>query len=129
MKRLFQRIGMTLPRYIMSGLGLNAVAFAGYFTMTYNGMTPVHAATLSYVACLALGYVVHRFFSFRSGAPHRTSVPAYLLAHLVGYSTNILVLVTVPNWFGLPHEVAQVLATLIVAGELYLLFLFVAFPK
>ena len=129
MKRLFQRISMTLPRYMLSGLGLNAVAFAGYLAMTHNGMTPFHAATVSYVACLALGYVVHRFFSFRSGALHRTSVPAYLLAHLAGYSTNVLVLVTVPKWFGLPHEVAQVLATLIVAGELYLLFLFVAFPK
>ena len=92
--------------------GVAAIAFVGVSTAavaTFRTVPPWLLSALCYAAFIVPVYLLHRRFSFRSGAAHGRALPRYGLVQLCG-----LALATGFSWLcygliGLPAPVAALL--------------------
>ena len=110
-----------LLRYGCVGAIINAIGFALYILLTGHGVSATWAMTTLYLAGIAAGYFAHRTLSFGSVRRHRLAAPAYIGAHLVGYFTNLALLIVFAELLGFPHQWVQFCAIGIVALELFVL--------
>ena len=105
-----------LARFVLVGLGLNVMLFIAYLGLTSRGATPKLTMTALYVAGTALGFVLHRQWSFASrGVAHR-EWGGYAAVYLAGYLLNLTVLALCVDRFGWPHRWVQGVMMFVVAG-------------
>ena len=83
-------------------------------------LPPVVASAIAYVLCVPLGYLGHRFFTFRSRRPHRWAAIAY--PALQGLALLMATAITFISASVLKHPpiVAFLLAAMITASASYL---------
>lgn len=77
-------------------------------------------ATISYVPCLVLNYLLHRTFTFRSTREHGQAGPRYLVIQLGGLVINTSVLWLGVERLGWPYLPSQVASVLMLATWSYL---------
>jgi putative flippase GtrA len=98
-------------RFAVAGIGVNAVAYAVFLALIGPvDMAPVAASGATYAFAFALGYVVHRAWTFESVAPQARDLPRYAAAHGVGLT------VTVAAMSLLARVMAPWLAQIVVIG-------------
>jgi putative flippase GtrA len=105
-----------LLRFGLVGVGVNAALFAGYLVLVDHGVDPKLAMTAMYVAGLALGFVLHRQWSFASRGPARREWGPYLVVCIAGYLLNLAVLALCVDGLGWPHGWVQGAMVFVVAG-------------
>lgn len=116
-----------LFRYCWVGIGINLSCYLTFFCLVTAGLPPKIVVSVLYVVGIAVGYVVHRSVSFRSRARHRVSIPGYLGAHVVGFATNLGLIVVLSDGLGWDVRLVQLVAIGVVAAELFVLMQVVAF--
>lgn len=120
MRRVRESIGQAL-RFAAVGAATNAVGFVLYLLATGLGGTPKATMSVLYVVGTATGFWGNRTVTFgHSGSLTRAGV-RYAAAYAVGYLINFAILAVMVDRLGYPHQVAQAIATVLVA-----VFLFVA---
>jgi putative flippase GtrA len=117
-----------LIRYGIVGFLTNLAGYLVYLLVTWLWLEPKLAVTLLYPVGVVAGYFGHARYSFAYRGRATSGLFRYLIAHALGYSTNVSLLYVFSDLLHLPHQAVQACAILIVAGFLFLLFKFFVFP-
>jgi len=118
-----------LLRYGVVGLATNLLLYLAYLIVTYLGMGPKQAMSLLYIAGVIIGFFGHRKWSFMHSGTVLGSSARYLIAHLLGYLINLILLFLMVDKFGYPHQWVQGGAILVVAGFLFVVFRYFVFSN
>ena len=74
-----------------------------------------------------IGFFANRHFTFQYDGQIINSGLRYLIAQLLGYLSNLLMLVLFVDWLGFAHQVVQAWAIMVVAILLFTLLKFLSF--
>ena len=118
-----------LTRYGIVGLTVNGVGYLLYLLLTSRGMEPKATMTLLYLVVAGLGFWGNKLWSFRHSGGYFQAALRYVAAHIIGYLTNLALLVVAVDLLGYPHQLVQFASIFVVALMLFLLFNFFVFPK
>ena len=118
-----------LIRYGLVGVVSNAAIYFVYLLITYLGVEPKTAMTLVYIIGTAIGFIGNRKWTFAHRGDSSGAVLRYALAHLFGYLLNFLILLTFVDHLGYAHQWVQVVAIIIVAGFLFIVFKYFVFRE
>jgi putative flippase GtrA len=108
-------------RYILVGLGSNAILYLGYLGLTGLGVGHKLAATGLYVIGTFHTFFINRSWTFKHAGNMRNSLLRYWIAYACGYVANILLLALLVDVAGYPHEIVQGILILVVALTLFVL--------
>ena len=116
-------------RYSIVGVANNLLGYLIYLFLTWLWLDPKVAVSLFYPIGAATAYFGHIKYSFSFNGSHIGGVLRYIVAHVIGYLVNILLLYIFVDKLLFPHQLVQAIAIVIVAGILFLLFRFFVFPN
>lgn len=117
-----------LLRYILVGLFVNSIGYVIYLGVTWFGVEPKVAVSVLYPAGVMLTFLGHSRYSFSYRGRRAGRLPHFFTAHGIGYGTNLGLLYLIHDRMQWPHQLAQLIAIVVVAGELFLLMRYVVFP-
>ena len=120
---------LQLFRYGLVGIITNIALYSFYLLITYLGIEPKKAMTISYIVGASIGFVGHREWTFSHKGALLGSGARYCIAHLLGYLINFLILLTFVDRLGYSHQWVQAAAIIVVAGFLFVTFRYFVFPK
>lgn len=131
MRALASRFPVLLQvvRYGVVGVLNNLLGYLIYLAITYFWLDPKVAITILYPVGALTAYFGHSKYSFSYRGRSTTSLLRYVIAHLVGYSVNLLMLFIFSDKLKFPHQAVQAVAIIVVAGILFLMFRYFVFPK
>ena len=118
-----------LIRYGVVGAVSNAAIYFVYLLITYLGVEPKTAMTLVYILGAAIGFIGHRKWTFADRGEFSNAALRYVLAHLLGYLLNFMILYTFVDHLGYAHQWIQAMAIIIVAGFLFIVFKYFVFRE
>ena len=118
-----------LFRFALVGGLNNGIIYLVYLFLTYCGIVPQIAMTLVYVIGLFFGFVAHKNWTFVHQGRSLDIKLRFLMAHLIGYLINLIILFIFVDYLGCPHQAVQAVSILIVAGFLFTVFKYVVFVK
>lgn len=110
-----------LYRYLMVGAGSNAVGYGIYLLITWLGVAAIQGMTLVYLCACSASFIGNKRWTFEDRTRNRMLLPRFAYMQIVGYFTNLFLLLVLYRHFGLPHQCVQLLAMVVVAIELFLL--------
>lgn len=111
-----------LMRYGLVGLGINAALYACYLLLVVWGAEPKVSMSVVYVIGLGIGFYGHRKLTFSHTANYKHAIARYLIAHLIGYGINFLLLLFLVDYMGLSHALVQAASVFVVAAYLFVIF-------
>lgn len=110
---------MTFPRFVIAG-GLNTALTY----ILYLGLLPLMpyawAYSLSYVAGIALGYLLNSKWVFKSQASFRTAT-AYPLTYGINYVLGVGLLWLLVEFVGVPKEIAPLIVVAVSMPVMYVI--------
>lgn len=118
-----------VARYGVVGVLNNLLGYLIYLLVTWFWLDPKVAVTLLYPVGALTAYFGHAKYSFAYSGSTSNGVSRYVIAHLIGYSVNVLMLYVLSDRLLLPHQIIQAVAIVVVAGILFLLFRYFVFPQ
>lgn len=125
---LISRPARQLIRYSLVGVASNLALYCFYLLITYFGIEPKRAMTISYVVGASIGFVGHRKWTFAHRGALLGSSARYVIAHLLGYTINFLILLVFVDRLGYSHQWIQGGAIIVIAGFLFVTFRYFVFP-
>lgn len=118
-----------LVRFALVGVASNTVGYLVYLLLTWLGTTPKATMTLLYLVGASIGFIGNRRLTFGHRGALMNSGLRYLVAHVMGYSLNLAMLLVFVDWLGYPHQWVQAIAICVVAACLFVAFRFFVFPR
>ena len=118
-----------VARYGVVGVVNNFLGYLIYLLVTWLGVDPKVTVSMFYPMAAAIGYFSHAKYSFSHKGRHRVAMPRYVIAHVIGYLTNMALLYIFVDKLLYPHQLVQLVAIIVVAGVLFLLFRYFVFPS
>lgn len=118
-----------ITRYGLIGLATNLVGYCAYLLIVAAGLSPKTSLTITYVTAATLSYLGNRRLTFDHDGSVPKSAVLFAVTHACGWALNLLLLFLLVDLAGLPHQLVQAVAILVVAGFLFISFTFVVFPK
>lgn len=118
-----------LIRYGLVGVASNVVVYSVYLLITYLSVEPKTAMTSVYVVGASVGFLGNQKWAFAHRGNFTGSALRYLLAHLLGYLLNFLILLVFVDQLGYAHQWVQAAAIVFVAGFLYVAFKYFVFSN
>jgi putative flippase GtrA len=118
-----------LIRYGLVGVVSNLAIYFVYLLITYLGVEPKTAMTLVYIIGASIGFIGNRKWTFAHRGDSSSAALRYVLAHLLGYLLNFLILFTFVDRLGYAHQWVQAVAIIVVAGFLFIVFKYFIFAK
>lgn len=116
--------------YALIGVLTNVLGYAIYLILTYLWGAPKLTMTALYFVGASMGFLANRRFTFRHEGGIGVTGVRYLLAQVVGYLLNLVLLLLFVDWFDFPHQIVQAIAIVIVAIFLFVVLrLFVFAPS
>ena len=116
-------------RYGIVGVLNNLLGYLIYLFITWFWLDPKIMVTLMYPIGAVTAYYGHAKYAFSYNGRHSHGLVRYIIAHLIGYGTNIGMLYLFWNQLGYPHQLVQAVAIVVVAGVLFLLFRYFVFSE
>ena len=114
-------------RYALVGAFNNIRGYLIYLLITSYWLEPKVAVSLMYPIGAGIAYFGHARYSFAYKGATTPGVARYVIAHTLGYVSNIGILYFLSDQLGWPHQVVQVMAIFLVAGILFFLFRYFVF--
>lgn len=111
-----------LIRYAIIGIASNFAGYVAYLLLTFFLVGPKIAMTFVYLTGASVGYFGNRRWTFGHKGKILTAVIKYTLAHICGYTINFFILYVFVDRMSYPHQAVQLVAILVVAGILFLVF-------
>jgi len=117
--------------YALVGILTNLTGYALYILLTHFGCSPKLAMTALYSCGALFGFFANRRFTFRHDGHIGRAGIRYLIAQLLGYLLNLILLLVFVDWLGFAHQIIQAIAIITVAIFLFALSRFFVFatPK
>ena len=116
-------------RYGIVGVLNNLLGYLIYLLITWFWLDPKIVVILMYPIGAVTAYYGHAKYTFSYNASHSHALVRYIIAHLIGYGTNIGMLYFFWNQLGYPHQLVQAVAILVVAGVFFLLSRYFVFSE
>lgn len=116
-------------RYGVVGVANNLLGYLIYLLVTWLWLEPKVAVSLFYPIAAFTAYFGHAKYSFSHDGHHEKIVPRYIIAHVIGYLSNMFLLYIFVDKLHFPHQLIQAIAIFVVAGILFLLFRFFVFSN
>jgi putative flippase GtrA len=110
-----------LTRYVGSGLINTVVGFIVIFSVMALGFSPMVSNVAGYAVGFTLGFVLSKKFVFRSNGHFVTESVGYLLAFVVSFLLNLLVLRLGLIYLNLHAVLAQFIAAIVYTLTMYVL--------
>lgn len=108
-------------RYSVVGIASNAIGYSSFLIVTSIGVSPVKGMTIVYIcACLA-SFAGNKQWAFGDATQTRKLFPRYVAIQVIGYVTNLFLLLLLHKQLGFPYQWIQLLAFALVATELFIL--------
>lgn len=117
-----------LVRYALVGVASNIGGYLLYLLITHLGVAPKYAMTVLYMAGATLGFIGNHSLTFDYQGGFFSAGVRYVVAHAVGYVMNLALLLFFVDQLGLPHQLVQAAAVLVVGLYLFVAFKFFVFP-
>jgi putative flippase GtrA len=111
-----------LLSYAFVGVLSNVAGYLVYLLITYLGAEPKITISLLYLTGASIGFWGNRRITFRHEEKGMAVGFRYILAHGAGYLINLAILYVLVDRLGYPHQFAQALGIVVVAGFLFLTF-------
>jgi putative flippase GtrA len=106
-----------LVRFALVGLAGTLVYFALLGALVELLHWPVMQATCgAFVLVVAENYLLHRYWSFRSAAPHSQALPGFVLVSVLGFCVNGAVMAVGVQHYGLNYLAVQAVAIAMVVS-------------
>jgi putative flippase GtrA len=118
-----------LIRYGLIGIASNIIVYIIYLWITYLGVSPKTAMSLVYLTGASIGFIGNRKLTFSYRGNITWTALRYTMAHLFGYLLNFLILFVFVDQLGYFHQWIQIVAIIIVAAFLFIVFKYFVFPK
>ena len=118
-----------LARYICVGAASNAAGYAAYLLLTYFGLLPKAAMTLLYITIAGFSFFGNQKITFMYDGKFLGAGVRYLIAHLIGYSLNLAILMVFSDHLGYNHQIVQAAAIISVAMYLFFSLKFFVFRR
>lgn len=115
-------------RFGIVGLFNNLMGYLVYLVITSLGLEPKIAITLFYSIGMIIAYYTHLKYSFAYEKMSLSTGLRFILAYLIGYFVNFMMLTILVDKYMLPHQGVQALAILVVAGIIFLMLKYFVFP-
>jgi len=109
-----------LMRYICVGAISNAAGYTTYLFLTYLGLAPTTAMTLLYISIAGFSFFGNKRITFMYDGHLLGAGMRYLIAHFLGYSINLAILVIFAERLGYNHALVQAVAIVTVAIYLFI---------
>lgn len=109
-----------LITYITIGTMSNVAGYITYLLLTKLGLASKIAMTLLYVSVTAIGFYGNQKLTFEYDGNMFGAGMRYLIAHVFGYSINLIILMVFSDHFGYNHQIVQAAAIIIVAIYLFM---------
>jgi putative flippase GtrA len=122
----FPALGQII-RYGIIGILNNLLGYFIYLLVTHFWLDPKVAITLLYPVGATTAYFGHSKYSFSYQGTKRYALWRYIVAHLISYGVNYLMLRILWEEFNFPHQAVQAAAIFVCAGTLFLLFKYFVF--
>lgn len=119
MESLSKTIGQ-LARYGVSGIVINGVLYGVYLVLTAFGLAPWISATICFAIGIPISYATHRRYSFQNARNSNLRRILFTVAYIAAYFLQIGGLMALIRFGSIPHQVAQIIMTVIVALWLFL---------
>ena len=116
-----------LIRYGVVGVLNNFLGYLIYLMITTLFLEPKLAITFLYPIGAITAYFGHSNYSFSSKRKDSNAPVRYVIAHLIGYGINLLMLYIFSDTLHFPHQAVQAMAIIVVAGVLFLMFKYFVF--
>jgi len=129
MKPTLHEAGGQLLRYGIVGVASNFAAYLLFLLLTYVGVEHKLAMTLIYIGAASLGFFGHKKWTFAQDGRWLSSGGRYVIAHVMGYLINFILLMIFVDHIGYPHEWVQAAAIFVVAVFLFITFKFIVFAE
>lgn len=113
--------------YVLVGALTNLIGYAIYLFLTYHEITPKLAITVLYPIGAIIGFFGNKRFTFRHNGHIGTAGIRFLIAQLLGYLLNLLLLMVFVDKLGFPHQIIEAFAIVTVALFLFLISRFFVF--
>ena len=124
-----RRTATQVFRYGLVGIASNLSGYLVFLLITYWGIEPKQAMTLLYIVGATIGFFGNRQWAFAHKGEVLGAGGRYLIAHLLGYLINLLLLLTFVDRLGYSHQWVQAVAIFVVAGFLFIAFKYFVFRK
>lgn len=111
-----------LIRFAMIGIVSNLLGYVVYLLLTFFLVEPKIAMTLVYLTGATVGYFGSRQVTFTHKGKILPTLIKYSLAHALGYTINFTLLYVFVDRLLYPHQAAQFVAILVLAGPLFFIF-------
>jgi putative flippase GtrA len=98
-------------RYLGSGVANTLLGFAVIFTLTLTGVSALWANASGYAVGFVTGFILSKKFVFHSNGRFVSESFRYLLAFVVAFSLNLVVLELCLHLASFPPMGAQIVAT------------------
>jgi putative flippase GtrA len=108
-------------KYLVVGGISNGTAYGLYVALSAFGLSPITSMTLVYLAACGLGFSFNRSWTFSSRSSLPRTLIKYVLIQVIGYFTNLAILISLHYGLGIPHLLSQLVGVVIVAVELFIL--------
>lgn len=109
-------------RYGIVGTVVNMLGYGVYLLITFLGVPPKITMSIIYPIGVCIGYLGHGKWTFGVEQATFRSFSRFILAHLFGYFTNLLLLFYFVDVIGYPHQWVQLVAVFVVALQLFITF-------
>ena len=116
--------------YLFIGLLTNFLGYALYLLLTHYWESPKLTMTGLYLVGAVISFFANRRFTFRHDGRIDVAGIRYIFVQLLGYLSNLTLLVFFVDWLGFAHQIVQAVAIVVVGILLFTLSrLFVFAPR
>lgn len=114
-------------RYVIVGVLNNLCGYILYLLLTWVGLDPKMVVSMLYPIGALTAYWGHARFSFNTYGLKPNAIRRFIVAHILGFLVNLMMLVIMVDFYGYSHALIQMLAIVTVAGVLFILFRYYVF--
>jgi putative flippase GtrA len=110
-----------IAKYLMVGAFTNSLAYGFYILLTSAGTGPITGMSIVFILASASTFTANRNWTFKSETSLSRSGIRFILCQILGYATNLILLMWLYYGLEIPHQAAQIMSIGIVAIVLFLL--------
>lgn len=111
----------------MVGVASNALGYLAYLFLTSTRIGSIQAMSYVYFSSCLVSFLGNKNWTFGDSSQTRKILPRYIFIQVLGYLTNLLLLMVFYRLLGFPHQWVQFFAISVVAIELFILSKYYAF--
>jgi len=117
----FSTVYSQFVKFAIIGVISNLILYFLYILITFIGLGPKLAMTISYLIGVTQTFLFNRKWTFKYNGSARQSMVRYIVSYGIGYCLNFIVLLVLVDKIGWPHQAVQGVMVLLLACILFLL--------